>query len=66
MTTCSVKRQQELAAASAKLAAIGVFLVATWLVVSILSFNLMVPTHDPGGYGVTPPLADEGDEADEL
>jgi hypothetical protein len=64
MTTCSVKRQQELAAASAKLIGMIAFLAAVWLVAAILSFSLAVPS--PSGYGVTPPLADEGDAVDEL
>ena len=49
------------------LTAMVAFLAAVWLIASILSFSLVVPAHGPSGYGVTPPLADEGDETiDEL
>ena len=58
-------RQQELATASAKLAGVIAFLAAVMIVAAFLSFSLVVPTHDPSGYGVTAP-SEQGDETDEL
>jgi hypothetical protein len=47
-----------------KLASIGLFLVAAWILFGILSFGLLVPVHGPSsGYAVHD---SEGDEADEL
>ena len=48
-----------------KLASIGLFLVAAWILFGILSFGLLVPVHGPSsGYAVH--VDPEGDEADEL
>ena len=47
-----------------KLASVGLFLVATWILFEILSFSLLVPVHGPSsGYAVHD---SEGDAADEL
>ena len=51
-------------AAMNKLAPIGLFLVAIWILFGILSFSLLTPIHSPSpGYAVHD---SEGDAADEL
>jgi hypothetical protein len=52
-------------AAMNKLAPIGLFLVATWILFGILSFSLLVPIHGPSsGYAVHD--YSEGDAVDDL
>ena len=59
MTTKSV-------AAMNKLASIGLFLVAAWILFGILSFGLLVPVHGPSSTGYAVHGDSEGDEVDGL